>query len=240
MATTSTIGGLICGLRNVLDQGFRSLPTILGGASLFLGMTQGNVNWLFFFVGMYLLVPLAVALVNGGFELLVTLLPTFLVPPSSMWKVAQGSAEACGLLSTGKTPAGIPADLIVVPTFWMSMIAFFFTYIFSNALKLYRQEPANGSSSAKVSARKNQALLSMITVAALAAVFTVVRYGTSCETGLGITVAWLLGGGLGYGWYSFMRSCGLGRLDDIFGISNRLLPMQSTEDNDPTVCVPVK
>lgn len=236
----STIAGLICGLRNLLDQGFRSLPTILGGASLFLGLTQGNVNWLFFFVGMFVLVPLAVFITNGSVELLFSVLPSSLVPPAALWKVPQGAAEACGLLLSAKTPAGTPADTIVVPTIWMSMIAFFFTYIFSNALKLYNKDPANGSSSAKVSARKNQALLSMITVVALAVIFTVLRYGTSCETGLGITVAWLLGGGLGYGWYSFMRSCGLGRLDDIFGISNRLLPMQSTEDNDPTVCVPVK
>jgi hypothetical protein len=234
----STIAGLICGLRNLLDQGFRSLPTILAGAAVFLGMTQGNVNFLFFSFGMIVLVPLVASIVNGSFELLISALPSAFVPPTSMWSVPQGLAEACGLLLSAKVPSGAPSNVIVVPTIWMSMIAFFFTYIFSNALNLYNKEPGNGSAQAKVSTRKSQAVLSMITVVALASVFTLIRYGTSCETGLGITVAWLLGGGLGYGWYSFMRSCGLGRLDDIFGITNRVLPVQSTEDNAPTVCVP--
>jgi hypothetical protein len=39
-------------------------------------------------------------------------------------------------------------------------------------------------------------------------------------------------------WYKFMRRCGLGRLDDIFGINNRILPMQSYETKEPTVCLP--
>ena len=42
------IGDTICAARNFLDQGFRSLPTILGGATLILGLTQGNLNFLIF------------------------------------------------------------------------------------------------------------------------------------------------------------------------------------------------
>ena len=83
-------------------------------------------------------------------------------------------------------------------------------------------------------------MMSMIFVVGAAIVITIFRYAkTSCETGTGLFTSWLIGGLLAWGWYDFMRKCGLGRLDDIFGISNRILPMQSYEDNTPVTCVPV-
>ena len=78
----------------------------------------------------------------------------------------------------------------------------------------------------------------MLIVVAVGVLTTITRYASTCESMLGILVSWIVGGGLGYMWYEFMRSCGLGRLDDLFGISNRILPLQSYEEADPTVCVP--
>jgi hypothetical protein len=39
---------------------------------------------------------------------------------------------------------------------------------------------------------------------------------------------------LAYGWYSFMKRCGLGRLEDVFGVMNRIVPVRE----DVTACVP--
>jgi hypothetical protein len=118
------------------------------------------------------------------------------------------------------------------------MIAFFFSYLFFNAYRLYTKQGESKAPQEAVTARKSQAVMSMILLSAIGILFTIMRYGTSCETALGILVSWLLGSGLAYGWYEFMRRCGMGRLDDLFGISNRILPMQSYEDKSPSICVP--
>jgi hypothetical protein len=52
-------------------------------------------------------------------------------------------------------------------------------------------------------------------------------------------VSGLLGYGLAKGWFDFMRNCGMGRLDDIFGISNRILPLQSYESPTQVTCMEV-
>jgi len=232
---SSTVGDFICLSRNFLSQGFRSLPVLLGGSVFFLGMAQGNFNLMFFFVGMFILTPLAAILINGLWELLFANTPEWLTVPIDMWQLPAASAEACNIFTVG---AGASVTTLnVVPSFWMSMIAFFFTYLFANASALYEKQETSKAPKTAVAARKSQAMVSMIVVIGLAVLTTILRYGTSCETGLGILVSWILGYSLGYGWYKFMRSCGLGRLDDLFGITNRILPQQSYEDLDPTVCV---
>jgi len=232
---SSTVGDFICLSRNFLSQGFRSLPVLLGGSVFFLGMAQGNFNLMFFFVGMFILTPLAAVLLNGLWELVFINTPAWLTVPIDMWQLPAANAEACNIFTVG---AGASVTTLnVVPGFWMSMVAFFFTYLFANAKALYEKQETSNAPKMAVSARKSQSMISMIIIIALAILTTILRYGTSCETGLGILVSWILGYSLGYGWYKFMRSCGLGRLDDLFGITNRILPQQTYQDLDPTVCV---
>ena len=118
------------------------------------------------------------------------------------------------------------------------MMAFFYTYLFSNALMLYTIQETSKAPKSAIEARKSQAMSSMILVVVLAVFSLIMRYATGCETGLGLLLSSALGYSLSHGWYKFMRNCGLGRLDDLFGISNRILPMQSYETSDPTVCLP--
>lgn len=219
----------------MLKQGFRSLPVILATTVLILGMTQGNVNFFFFFVGMFLVAPTATLSMNRIWELLVTHVPGFKSINPAMYIVKDGSAAQCAVFSTD--PSAIQS-MINVPSYWMVMIAFFFTYLFVNGKKLYDMKASDKAPKHAVEARKSQAAMSMAIIVAVAVIVTIFRYGTSCETALGVLASWGLGGGLAYGWYSFMRACGLGRLDDIFGIANRILPLQSYEDKEPTVCVP--
>ena len=185
-----------------------------------------------------MLTPLATFLVNLLWELLFSNTPSWLTIPPLLWKVNTATAEACNLFTS--TTSKFPETINVVPSYWLSIMSFFFTYLILNAQNLYNKQSSRKASKAAVDARKNQTLISMIILSITALLFTLVRYSTACETGLGVIVSWLLGGGLAYGWYAFMRKCGLGRLDDIFGISNRLLPMQSYEEPSPTMCVPTK
>lgn len=236
--SSAVVGDFICTSRNFLSQGFRSLPVLLGGSLLFLGLVQGNFNLLFFFTGMFILVPMAAILANGLWEFVFTNVPSWLQIPPEFWQISGANAEACTLFTVGASLTDKAVTMNTVPTFWMSMMAFFFTYLFSNALKLYNLQEQSKAPKHAVNARKSQAVISMMIVVGVAIVTTLLRYATTCETFLGILVSWGVGGALGYSWYEFMRNCGLGRLDDLFGISNRILPLQSYEEEQPTVCVP--
>lgn len=220
----------------MVGQSFRSLPVILSSAIFVLGLAQGNLNFLFFFVGLGIAAPLAAMGGNLLWELVFSNTPDWLTVPLSLWKVERGSAQACSMyLVSGDS---VPVTVNMVPSMWMTMMAFFFVYLFINGLKLYEKQEVSNAPKGAVTARKSQAALSMAVIVGLATVFTFMRYATGCETGLGVLLSSLLGGWLAVGWYKFMRACGLGRLDDIFGISNRILPMQSMEEQAPTVCVP--
>jgi hypothetical protein len=201
-------------------------------------MTQGNINFMFFFVGLAMLTPLAALIINILWELLFSNTPSWLTIPPFLWKMNSATAETCNLFTS--TSSTLPETINVVPSYWLSIMSFFFTYLILNAQNLYNKQSSSKASKAAVDARMNQTLISMIILSITALLFTLMRYSTACETGIGVLVSWLLGGGLAYGWYSFMRQCGLGRLDDIFGISNRLLPMQSYEEPSPSMCVPTK
>jgi hypothetical protein len=233
----SWVGPFICTTRNVIAQSFRALPVILGGATLLLGLTQGNFNFLFFFAGLFILAPTAALCLNALTELWFVNVPWWLSLPKPFWAVPSAGAEQCSIITT-KDIGAIPGDLNVVPSYWMTMMSFFFAYLLFNAIRLYTRQADSKAPEHLVSARKSQAIISIILISVVTILTFIARYATSCETGFGVLVSIALGGSLGYGWYNFMRACGLGRLDDLFGISNRLLPYQSKEDMEPSVCVP--
>ena len=233
---SSIISQLIFFTRNIASQGFRSLPVILSSTILVLGMTQGNINLLFLFVGLAILSPLACFIINVLWELLFSNTPSWATIPAELWKMENATAEQCSMFFS-KTD--IPQTMNVVPSYWLTMMAFFFTYLLLNAYNLYNKQSESKASKAAVDARKSQTIMSMFVIIGISIHFTIFRYSTTCETGLGVIISWLLGFAIANGWYSFMKNCGLGRLDDVFGISNRLLPMQSYEEPSPTMCVPV-
>ena len=239
---SSFVGDFICGTRNTLSQGFRSLPITIGSAIVLMGLLQGNLNFLFFAVGLLIVAPTVALVANGLWDFLfLDVLPGFsasLALDPVWFQVPAGTAEACNIF-TSYPSSSVPSAMNTVPSFWMTMIAFFFSYIIYNASTLYNRQATSTADPKKVQARRAQAMTAMILAGVLGVVVSVMRYGTACETGLGIVVSWLLGYGVAKGWYDFMRACGMGRLDDLFGISNRILPEQSYEDQPPTVCTDV-
>ena len=56
------------------------------------------------------------------------------------------------------------------------------------------------------------------------------------ENILGVLVAVLIGTLTSYGWFSFLKRCDIGRLEDVFGIQARILPESALSDA-PVVCV---
>lgn len=226
------IANTIIGIRTFIAEGFRSLPILLASSILLLGAAQGNVNYLLFFVGFAIITPLVSLCLSYISELGFM---KFGLDPK-YWSVPNGSM--CTFSATSLPDKGSPAS--VVPTFWYPMVVFFFVYLFMNAYDLYNRPVQPKASSAAVDARKYQTVVAMIIICIMGLATTYVRYasGQGCETGIGMLVGLLTGGGLGYLWYKFIRACGLGRIDDLFGIGNRILPLQTLEEQDPKVCVP--
>jgi hypothetical protein len=236
----SFLGELACSIRNMTSQSFRSLPVLLAGSILVLGLAQGNFNLLFFFTGMFIITPLATVLLNLAVGLLFTIWP-FKNIDKLFWQSEYANAEQCTLFATPSKGQEFnpPTGGVVVPAYWMTIMAFFFSYLYFNADNLYNKPAEPNAPKRAVIARQSQSMISMFVLVITAVLFTFFRYSTSCDTGLGIFVSWILGYYLAFGWYSFMKSCGLGRLDDLFGINNQLLPKQSYQEEDPKVCVPM-
>ena len=235
----SFLGDLVCNIRSMVSQSFRSLPVLLAGSIFVLGLAQGNFNLLFFFTGMFILTPLATVLLNVIVQLIFGIWPLSNIS-DIFWQSEFANAEQCTLFSTPIQGQEFkaPTSGNVVPSYWSTIMAFFFTYLYFNAADLYGKQSEPNAPQRYIIARQSQSFISMIVVVITGVLFTFFRYTTSCDTGLGILVSWALGGSLAFGWYEFMKSCGLGRLDDLFGINNQLLPHQSYEDEDPKVCVP--
>lgn len=131
---SSFLGDFVCGSRNVLAQGFRSLPVLVTSLLLLLGLIQANLNFLFFFVGMALIATIAASLVNMSWELIFSNTPSWFTIPPELWQVSGGNAAACNLFSIiSQDPS---AEITVVPTYWTTMMVFFFTYLFLNAYRI--------------------------------------------------------------------------------------------------------
>ena len=237
----SFLAELFCSIRHTTSQSFRSLPVLLGSAIFVLGLVQANLNLLFFFVGMFILTPLATVISNMIFDYVFDILDWFMPGMKIFTESKDVDAAQCALFTTPVYGAEFktPVSGTVVPAYWLTMMAFFFSYLYFNASSLHDVKPEPNAPKKSILARESQSFIAMITVIITAILFTFARFTTSCDTGFGVLISWILGIYLAYFWYGFMRSCGLGRLDDIFGISNQLLPHQSFQDEDPTVCVPV-
>ncbi len=221
------IKSIVYSSREFFVQGFRNLPVVLLSTLLFIGTVQANFNYLFLLTGMFIIVPTVVFGLN--------ILTEFIFPATStFWK--RSSPALCNILL--KDSLSDPAN--VVPTFWTPIITFFFTYVFLNAYRLYNFSVGDKAlkNEAGEEARKTQAILSMILVVMFGSLFLYLRTTTYCESALGWIVGIAVGGSLAYGWHEFVKACGMGRLDDIFGVTSRILP-QLVNDQSQTVCTKI-
>lgn len=207
----------VCGMRNFLDQGFRSLPTILANSILLLGLLQGNLTYLFFFVGLFILAPSASLALNKG------LYYFFKNSTSSNFFAPNGNAEQCQMFPVFSS-SSLGGSAFVVPSYWTTIVSFFFTYLITNAAYIYTAPAQKDSSEEAIKRRKFKTGSSMFVLAAFFIIFMILRFSVSdCETTLGMLVGTVWGGGLGYLWYRALRDCGLGQFDDIFGIQTQIL-----------------
>lgn len=230
---SSVMGNIIFGIRDFLHQTFRGLPVILLGSILAFSVFQANFNLMLVWFGLFLVTPVVVFLLNQ-------VVATVLLNPenaskNTFWKILQN--DTCRLFG----PAEGTSPMLVFPSYWTSIVAFFFAYLFMNAYNLYNMPDQPKSPQESNDRRKTQTLISMILIAVSAILTYVFRYAlTGCETLPGMLMGVGVGSFVAYGWYSFLEACGVGRLDDIYAIKSRILPMQVHSEEAPNMCVPVE
>jgi hypothetical protein len=216
--------GQLYRVKEFIVAGVSSLPIILGGISLLLACSTANTGFAILTVCLALVVPFLTYILN----LLIGFLPEGLIG-----RFANQMAGICKIVpgSTDTMPA---ANL---PSYWMTSVIFFFTFVFMNGFSLYNFAAGQDASDDKVSSRKTHAIIGMISSAILLLLLIIWRCRTGCENWLGVILS-LLFGGLGAGAFIFFDNCGLLRVVDLYGIGARLLPASATAA--PTqVCFPV-
>ncbi len=215
--------GVVQTVKGLLYGGFVSLPMVLIGIVLFLATTLGNLGLIMLTLGNVFLVPFIVFFAN--------MLHEYFFPNSAYLKVP--NSDVCQLIPSFTTT---PAQIFVGPSYWMAHVTFFFTFLITNAAKLYTKQPSSGADPNKVENRKAQTLTAIVLTTVTFVLLAAVRYlFIGCETPLGIFLSLLLVSPVAYGWYELATVCGA-RDADIFGILQKILPPE-LKDEPPMTCV---
>jgi hypothetical protein len=232
---------IISDIRIFLYGGILTLPLTIAGTLSILGLFTANYAILFFLVGFLVLTPFVATILNF------LLGAVFTGKSFNPFKAKTG--DICKVLIPYATlPISSGEDSTVIASNWVAMIAFFVGYIFTNGLELYTRESpdstititsTSGSDlNTKVTNRKSQAIIAMISVIVFALIVFGFRFYTGCESTLGMILTTIAFTFMGHGWYKALSKVGQDRLSDLFGIANRLLP-PSAINNAPIACVPM-
>jgi hypothetical protein len=241
-----SLRNIVSDIRIFLYGGLLTLPLTLAGTLSILGLFTANYAVLFFLVGFLIITPLASSILNFALGTLTA--------GTGYNPFRAKTGDVCKLvipfttLTPSANSSGSATEGTVVSSAYVSMMAFFIGYILTNGLELYNRQAEDTTltvqtSSAsdinsKVTNRKTQALLAIISTVVVAIIIFGMRYSSGCESMLGISLTSVIFGYMGYGWYKALSKVGQDRLSDLFGIANRLLP-PSAITNAPIACVPV-
>ena len=233
--------------------GLKTLPLTMGGTLLVIGLFVGNLSMLFFLVGLLLITPFIVFIIN-------LIGSGFMDENTSDWikNLFAKDRNVCNVITgiDGITSKGDPTNIMVV-SYWMAMSSFLIGYLLTNAGSLYikptlyppssdekdastygiKYDPnAKAKADAGTANRKSQTLIGLIALLVLLIIVIYLRVWDSCDGPVSIIVG-LLFGFLGLGWYFTLARVGDDRLSDLFGIANRLMTPAAL-DNAPYACLP--
>jgi hypothetical protein len=228
--------------KEFVHASFRQLPLFLTATLFILGLMETNVAYLFFVIGIVALT----GLIWGFQALLNPILPKLASATKWQWPItlftsSNGNLQGCSILGLPGRAAAIEGGrTIVAPSYYMSFIFFFFSYIFLNGLDLYNRIPSDPSKAAteKIDNRKYQAGMIMFTCAAFVLAFGIARiiYFKDCETIFGHLLGLGIGIGMAVGWHNLLNYCGASEISDLFGIIGRLVPANA-KDANPVACI---
>ena len=225
-----SLRGIISDLHVFLYGGMRTLPITLAGTMVILGLFTANYAMMFFLVGFMIATPCLSAVLN-----------VIVDAAASSFNIdwfRTKTSDVCNVVipySTLDKPSKVVDVNTLCPTSY-AMICFFLGYMLTNAVELYKLPIDSGADATKVSKRKSHAVLSIASIIVFTIIVIIFRMTSNCESTAGLVIGAPLFGALGYGWYKMFSKSHEGRLADLFGISNRILPASATKVDGPVAC----
>jgi hypothetical protein len=228
---------IISDLHVFMYGGMRALPITLAGTIVILGLFTANYAMMFFLAGFIIITPMLSAILNKIVDALVLFLANNGGYNINFFKTK--TSDICNVVipySTLTKPSKAEDQNILCTTSF-AMICFFLGYMLTNAVSIYGRKSDPSADPTKVSNRKSHAVLSIASISVFAMIVILFRLYADCEPAyVGIISGIIIFGLLGKGWYHMLGDHNEGRLADLFGISNRILPSSATNDQ-PVACV---
>ena len=209
-------------VRTTILLAFKALPLLLISFIGFLALGLGNISLFMLFIGHALAVPIATEALHAG-----TKSRGELVLPNDV-------ATLVPLSPTTGVSYNTPVNML--PSYWMAHISFFFGYILMNAISISLMSSEKGAADWMIISRKTRATTLIVSTVVLFFLIAFLRfYMTGIETAAGISLAMVVLGGVGMGWYKLAEVCGASA-SDVFGIAQKMVT-QGTGDKKPVTCV---
>jgi hypothetical protein len=197
--------------RDFINITMRFMPLFLAASMIVFGLISANYSMLLVWLGMYVLVPLAViilAFIAGKIRL-----PLFKDVGDRAYSFFQGVAFSEQGTAT--------------PYVSNSILVFFFAYLFFNGLSVYQDQEQNPNDMTKTKNRIKGVIgmVGSILLLGLVFLFKYRQMGFS-EKPVAFIVLFPAIIGLAYGWNDFLRSCASS--NDLYGaVSNKFAPQTS-------------
>ena len=226
--------------KELIHATFRQLPLFLIGTLFILGLMETNGAYLFFVIGSFAILP-----ITWLFQAALSPIISKINSPKivDLFMSPNGGMTGCSILGTyDRAVITSGGSSIVAPSYFIGYLAFFFTYIFLNALSLYDRTddvaPKDPATAEKIDNRKYQSGMTMFMCVAFFLLFSLIRLFkfSQCERILGAVLGIAIGIIFGILWNRALSACGGAALSDLFGILGRLVPTNA-KDANPVACV---
>lgn len=138
-----------------------------------------------------------------------------IIEPDSM-TLKSDSVGACDIV--GSSPVATFPGKIYAPSYWLTFIVTFFTYLFQNALHNYNVTPTSDNQE-KLAKRKIQLGLALTSIMTMMLIIIFIRvYITKCDNVFTLITSSIVGYLISNGFYSIAKAGGI----DIFGMFENL------------------
>jgi hypothetical protein len=214
-------------ITDLLGGIMRYLPNTLTASLLVLGITLGKIAWILIAVCAIALTILVLALqyVLSKFSTFGIEESTAILYTCSILPIKNGS-ESTNMFST-------------IPSVWLTLAAFYMTYILTNAVNIYTAKPTKLANEAiAVQQRKGIGIISIIATSVLFLFFIVPRFMSACEGTykVGALIGIALGSLFGWASWKFLHACNSNLYPDIHGVMIGLRP--GDLHTTPRACTP--
>ena len=143
MSLTSA-SGIITGTKEYIYRGMQQLPIVLASTSLLFTVSTGSIAHLNLFLGLGILIPILTLCIQS---FLAAIMP-FITNNTMWWKRSVG--DTCDIVG-GVRERSIKLEQFtettaVIPSYWITSVAFFFGYAASNIHDSFMRPSSDGSS----------------------------------------------------------------------------------------------